>query len=67
MRLTQGGFSFIPDLNDDQIEQQIKYAIDKGYAMNVEWTDDPHPRNSYWDLWGLPLFDIKDPATVLYE
>ena len=67
MRLTQGGFSFIPDLNDDQIEQQIKYAIGKGYAMNVEWTDDPHPRNSYWDLWGLPLFDIKDPATVLYE
>ena len=30
--------------------------------MNVEWTDDPHPRNSYWELWGLPLFDIKDPA-----
>jgi ribulose bisphosphate carboxylase small subunit len=18
--------------------------------MNVEWTDDPHPRNSYWEL-----------------
>ena len=67
MRLTQGGFSFIPDLTDAQIEANINYAIKKGYALNVEWTDDPHPRNSYWDLWGLPLFDVKDAATVMYE
>ena len=67
MRLTQGCFSFLPDLTDEQIEQQIKYAISKGWAMNVEWTDDPHPRNSYWDLWGLPLFDIKDEKSVMFE
>uniref|UniRef100_A0AB74TKZ6 Ribulose-1,5-bisphosphate carboxylase/oxygenase small subunit n=1 Tax=Discostella guiyangensis TaxID=3145224 RepID=A0AB74TKZ6_9STRA len=41
--------------------------MSKGWAMNVEWTDDPHPRNNYWELWGLPLFDIKDPATVMFE
>ena len=67
MRLTQGTFSFLPDLTDEQIEKQIGYAISKGFAMNVEWTDDPHPRNSYWELWGLPLFDIKDSASVMYE
>ena len=67
MRLTQGAFSFLPDLTDEQIEKQIGYAISKGFAMNVEWTDDPHPRNSYWELWGLPLFDIKDSASVMYE
>ena len=67
MRLTQGGFSFLPDLTDEQIENQIGYAIRNGFAMNVEWTDDPHPRNSYWELWGLPLFDIKDPQSVLFE
>ena len=67
MRLTQGAFSFLPDLTDEQITKQVIYAISKGYAMNVEWTDDPHPRNSYWELWGLPLFDIKDAETVLYE
>ena len=43
MRLTQGCFSFLPDLDDEQIEEQINYAIKQGYAMNVEWTDDPHP------------------------
>ena len=47
MRLTQGCFSFLPDLTDEQIEKQIAYAISQGWAMNVEWTDDPHPRNSY--------------------
>ena len=35
--------------------------------MNIEYTDDPHPRNSYWELWGLPLFDIKDPGAVMFE
>ena len=67
MRLTQGCFSFLPDLTDAQIEKQISYCIAKGWAMNVEWTDDPHPRNQYWELWGLPLFDIKDPAAVMFE
>lgn len=67
MRLTQGCFSFLPDLTDEQIIKQVSYAIEQGWAMNVEWTDDPHPRNSYWELWGLPLFDIKDPQTVLFE
>ena len=67
MRLTQGSFSFLPDLTDEQIENQIAYAIRNGFAMNVEWTDDPHPRNAYWELWGLPLFDIKDTASVMFE
>jgi len=67
VRLTQGCFSFLPDLTDEQIESQIDYAIRNGFAMNVEWTDDPHPRNAYWELWGLPLFDIKDTASVMFE
>jgi ribulose-bisphosphate carboxylase small chain len=27
--------------------------------MSVEYTDDPHPRNSYWEMWGPPLFDLE--------
>ena len=67
MRVTQGCFSFLPDLSNDQIKKQIEYAINKGWAISVEWTDDPHPRNTYWELWGLPLFDIKDASSVMYE
>ena len=67
MRLTQGAFSFLPDLTDEQIKLQVEYCIANGWSINIEWTDDPHPRNTYWELWGLPLFDIKDPAAVMYE
>ena len=35
--------------------------------MNIEFTDDPHPRNTYWEMWGLPMFDIKDAAAVMME
>lgn len=66
-RITQGSFSLLPDLTDEQIKKQIEYAVKKGFAVSVEYTDDPHPRNCYWEMWGLPLFDIADSAAVIYE
>lgn len=65
--LTQGTFSFLPDLTDDEIRMQVQYCLDNGWPINVEFTDDPHPRNTYWEMWGLPLFDVTDPAAILYE
>jgi ribulose-bisphosphate carboxylase small chain len=67
MRITQGTFSFLPDLTDEQITAQIRYALDHGWAPSLEYTDDPHPRNSYWEMWGLPMFELADPAGVLLE
>ena len=67
MRITQGTFSFLPDLTDEQIAKQISYCINNGWAVNVEYTDDPHPRNVYWEMWGLPMFDLKDPAGIMME
>lgn len=67
MRITQGAFSFLPDLSDDQIAAQIQYALDQGWAVSLEHTDDPHPRNTYWDMWGTPMFDLKDAAGVMGE
>ena len=58
MRITQGTFSFLPDLTDEQIAAQIRYALDHGWAMSVEHTDNAHPRSPYWDMWGTPLFDL---------
>ena len=67
MRLTQGTFSFLPDLTDDEIRAQIEYALSHAWPLSVEYTDDPHPRNNYWEMWGLPLFDLHDPAGVMDE
>ena len=66
-KLTQGQFSFLPELTDAEISLQIKYGLSKGYAWSVEYTDDPHPRNTYWEMFGMPMFDLKDAAGVLME
>ena len=66
-RLTQGQFSFLPDLSDAEITLQIEYGLGKGYAWSVEYTDDPHPRNTYWEMYGNPMFDLHDAAGVLME
>jgi ribulose-bisphosphate carboxylase small chain len=66
-RITQGQFSFLPDLTDAEIAMQIDYGLNKGYAWSVEYTDDPHPRNTYWEMWGLPMFDLRDAAGVVME
>ncbi|HUR17878.1 MAG TPA: ribulose bisphosphate carboxylase small subunit [Acidimicrobiales bacterium] len=67
MRVTQATFSFLPDFTDDEIKAQLQYAIDNGWALAVEYTDDPHPRNSYWEMWDLPMFEVTDPSGVFYE
>ena len=56
-RLTQGQFSFLPDLSDAQIAAQIDYALGLGWSIGIEYTDDPHPRNTYWEMFGNPMFD----------
>ncbi len=67
MRLTQGAFSFLPDLTDDEIRAQLEYCLDHKWAVAIEYTDDPHPRNTYWDMWGAPMFDLHDAAGIMGE
>jgi ribulose-bisphosphate carboxylase small chain len=67
MKITQGTFSFLPDLTDAEIRAQIDYALAQGWAIGVEYTDDPHPRNFYWEMWGNPMFDLRDAAGAMTE
>jgi ribulose-bisphosphate carboxylase small chain len=67
MHITQGTFSYLPDLTDEQIRGQVQYALDNKWSVQIEFTDDPHPRNVYWDMWGLPMFDLEDAAGGVYE
>ena len=67
MRITQGTFSYLPDLTDAEIAAQIGYAQASGWAVAVEFTDDPHPRNVLWEMWGLPMFGLADPAGAMHE
>lgn len=67
MRLTQGTFSFLPDLTEAQIAAQIEYCLQQGWAVSIEYSDDPHPRNTYWEMFGIPMFDLRDAAGIMRE
>ncbi len=67
MRVTQGTFSYLPDLTDEQITRQIQYSLDNNWPISIEYTSDPHPRNAYWEMFGLPMFDLKDAAAIMAE
>ena len=67
MRVTQGTFSFLPDLSDAQIAKQVDHCLDQGWAIGLETTDDPHPRNTFWEMYGNPMFDLHDAAGVMLE
>ena len=60
MRVTQGTFSYLPDFTNEEIEAQLRYALRNGWAIMVEHTDDPHPRNSLWEMWAQPQFDLDE-------
>jgi ribulose-bisphosphate carboxylase small chain len=66
-RITQGQFSYLADLTNPEIAMQIQYGLNKGYAWSIEYTDDPHPRNTYWEMFGMPMFDLQDAAGVMLE
>ncbi|QLY28008.1 ribulose bisphosphate carboxylase small subunit [Nocardia huaxiensis] len=67
MHLRQGTFSHLPELSDADIAAQVRYALLNNWPVSIEYTDDPHPRNVYWEMWGLPLFDLDEPDGVLAE
>jgi ribulose-bisphosphate carboxylase small chain len=67
MFVRYGAFSYLPPLTDDEIAAQVRYALLKGWPVSIEHSTDPHPRNVYWDMWGLPLFDLDEPDGVMAE
>lgn len=67
MHVTQGAFSYLPALSDDEIRAQVRYALGHGWVVSIQLTDDPRPRHVYWEMWGLPLFDARGPDDVARE
>ena len=55
MKITQGTFSFLPDLTDerDRGADQVRAVATAGRSWSSTPTT-PIPRNAYWEMWGLP-------------
>ena len=67
MKLRYGTFSYLPELTDEEIGAQVRHALKHEWPVSIEFTDDPHPRNMYWEMWGLPMFDLTEPDGVLAQ
>ena len=70
MRITQGTFSFLPDFTDEQIEAQMQVLASRTAGRSRSSTPTTRiPRNAYWEMWGLPHFDLKPDGieTVMRE
>ena len=67
MRITQGAFSYLNELSDEEIAEQVAYVLGRGWPVSIEHTGDPHPRSTYWRLFGQPMFDVHDPSEVVEQ
>src|SRR3979490_2254434 len=65
MRVTQGCFSFLPDLTDEQISRQVQYCLHNGWAVNIEFTDDPPSRNNFLENGGLARVELRAPGVLM--
>lgn len=59
--------SYLPPLNDSQINKQIQYVLDQGYFPAVEFNETADPTELFWTMWKLPLFSARSPQEVLSE
>ncbi len=61
--------SFTPQplVDAETLRERVRYCTGRGWAMVVEYTDDPSPDNHFWKRWGLPLLNPGEPDLVLYE
>jgi len=60
-------FSYLPELTAEQLERQIAAIVDRNLVVGIEYSTAPDPRDHYWTMWKLPLFDHADTAAVLAE
>ncbi len=58
-------FSYLPEFTPEQMEAQIDSILERGLVVAIEHTRQVDPRDHYWTLWQLPLFDVHDPEFVL--
>jgi ribulose-bisphosphate carboxylase small chain len=60
-------FSYLPELDNAEIEAQIRSILDRGLVVAIEHTREPSAYDHYRTLWKLPLFGVTDPDDVLSE
>ena len=59
--------TYLPPLDEARVATQIQYLLDQGLIPAIEYARQPSPRDHYWNMWKLPLFDARAVADVQAE
>jgi ribulose-bisphosphate carboxylase small chain len=59
--------TYLPPLDEAQVAKQINSLLDRRLIPAIEYARDPGPRDRYWSMWKLPLFEARDAADVQDE
>ena len=59
--------SYLTQLDEGQLARQIQYLLDQGLVPAIEYVREPDPRDHYWGMWKLPLFEAQAVNEVLAE
>ena len=59
--------SYLAQLDERQLARQIQYLLDEGFVPAIEYVRQPDPRDHYWGMWKLPLFQARGIEDVLTE
>ncbi len=60
-------FSYLPPFTEEQIRDQIRYMVARGWICAIEFAPPERAGDPYWRMWKLPLFGVTDEETVLRE
>jgi ribulose-bisphosphate carboxylase small chain len=59
--------TYLPPPDEDQATTQIRHLLGQGLIPAIEYASAPGPRDHYWNIWRLPLFDARAAADVQAE
>lgn len=60
-------FSFLPQLTQQEVYEQIAYILAQGWTPAIEHEHPSRSFNHYWTMWKLPFFGEQDIGRVVEE
>ena len=60
-------FSYLPEMNAEQIRRQVEYFVSKGWNPGIEHTEPENAGSNYWYMWKLPMFGEADVDKIISE
>lgn len=60
-------FSYLPEMNKDQIRKQVEWIVKNGWNPGIEHTEPENATGYYWYMWKLPMFGETDVDAILAE